>query len=46
MVVWYDALLRLRNQPVTYPDSNDVRPLMSIALEYDDQVEEAVKQVC
>lgn len=38
-------LNRLRNPPVTYPDSNDVRPLMSIALEYEPNVEEAVKQV-
>jgi len=38
-------LNRLRNLPVLYPDNADVRPLMSIALQYDVAVEEAIKQV-
>lgn len=38
-------LNRLHNPHIRYPDSNDVRPLMSAALEYEASVEIAVKQV-
>lgn len=38
-------LNRLQNLNIKYPDSNDVRPLMSVALQYEDNVEIAVKQV-
>lgn len=38
-------LNRLHNPNIRYPDSNDVRPLMTTALQYDANVEIAVKQV-
>jgi structural maintenance of chromosome 3 (chondroitin sulfate proteoglycan 6) len=38
-------LNRIRNPDITYPDSNDVRPLMEVALDYDADFEEAIKQV-
>jgi len=38
-------LNRLRNPDVRYPDSTDVRPLMSVALTYAPAMAEAVKQV-
>jgi structural maintenance of chromosome 3 (chondroitin sulfate proteoglycan 6) len=38
-------LNRLRNAPVTYPQSNDVKPLIEVAFEYDPSVAEAIKQV-
>eukprot|EP01038_Epipyxis_sp_PR26KG_P004963 gene4963-6938_t len=38
-------LNRLRNLDITYPDSGDVRPLMTIALDYEPAVESAIKQV-
>lgn len=38
-------LNRLHNPNIRYPDSNDVRPLMSAALQFDANVEIAIKQV-
>jgi structural maintenance of chromosome 3 (chondroitin sulfate proteoglycan 6) len=38
-------LNRLQNPNIKYPDSNDVRPLMSVALRFEPEVELAVKQV-
>lgn len=38
-------LNQLRVQPVTYPDTTDVRSLLEVALDYDSAVEAAVKQV-
>ena len=38
-------LNRLRNSPVTYPISNDVRPLMDSALTYEPKFEPAVRMV-
>jgi len=38
-------LNRLQNQVINYPDSNDVRPLISVAIQYDVHVDLAVKQV-
>ena len=38
-------LNRLRNDPVTYPVSNDVRPLMESALNYESKFEAAVRMV-
>jgi structural maintenance of chromosome 3 (chondroitin sulfate proteoglycan 6) len=38
-------LNRLHNPNITYPDSSDVRPLMEVALDYDQAVKEAIKHV-
>jgi len=38
-------LNRLHNPTIHYPDSNDVRPLMAVALTYESHLEVAVKQV-
>lgn len=38
-------LNKLKVPDVVYPDSNDVRPLMQVALTYDGEVELAIKQV-
>ena len=38
-------LNRIRNEAVNYPVSNDVRPLIDVAIEFDQRVEAAVRQV-
>lgn len=38
-------LNRIRAAPQTYPDSNDVRPLMDLALDYEESFEQAIRQV-
>ena len=38
-------LNRLRVPDITYPDSNDVRALIDVAIDYEEEVELAIKQV-
>ena len=38
-------LNRLRVEETVYPDSNDVRPLLDVAIDYDQEVEAAMKQI-
>ena len=38
-------LNRIRPPPVTYPDANDVRPLIDVALEFDPYFDQAIRQV-
>ena len=38
-------LNRIRQQPVAYPDSNDVKPLIEVAIEYEPALEAAIKHV-
>ena len=38
-------LNRIRPSPVVYPDSNDVRPLIDVALDFDPYFEQAIRQI-
>ena len=38
-------LSRLSTEPIRYPDTTDVRSLMEVALDFDDSVEPAIRQV-
>ena len=43
--VTFLPLNRLRVEETVYPDSNDVRPLLDVAIDYDQEVEAAMKQI-